>query len=316
MAWVRMDTGMKRDPRLWQLATALRKDVGATVGYVMNVLAELPEHARDGDLSNVPDEVLESWAMWPGKRGAFAAAFVAQLCDGRQVRAWEKHNGAALREADRSRERVRAFRERQRTEQDARRNGAPPANQSATDTSGNAFRNGDGNAFRNAERNRERYGTERNGVTTTTAAGAADTHTAGSAEPAVEPPGFAVAWAAYPTRAGGNPRTRAAKAYRARLAEGATPADMLAGVERYAAYCEATEKAGTEFVMQGATFFGPDRRWTEQYEAPDEYANDPAALAAIAARDKADADAIWIAERAAARANGVQTQATPVGVAR
>lgn len=110
MPWIRMDTAMKRDPRIWAMADTLKREPAAIVGYVLNVLAEFPEHAADGDLSAVPDALVEQWAMWPGRRGAFAAQFFAQLCDGRVVRAWEKHNGSAMRALGAARERMRVAR--------------------------------------------------------------------------------------------------------------------------------------------------------------------------------------------------------------
>jgi len=88
----------------------------------------------------------------------------------------------------------------------------------------------------------------------------------GSVPEAQEPEGFSAAWAAYPRRAGGNPKRKAASSYRARLRDGARAADLLAGVERYRQYCEATGKVGTEFVMQAARFFGPDRSYEDAWE--------------------------------------------------
>jgi hypothetical protein len=38
---------------------------------------------------------------------------------------------------------------------------------------------------------------------------------------------------------------------------------MLAGVNRYAGYVRATGSAGTQYVKQAATFFGPDRHFEE-----------------------------------------------------
>ncbi|MGH7649941.1 MAG: hypothetical protein ACREND_17660 [Gemmatimonadaceae bacterium] len=81
-----------------------------------------------------------------------------------------------------------------------------------------------------------------------------------------EPSGFAAVWAIYPHRAGGNPRPPALRAYRARIAEGVTHDDLLDGVRRYAAYCEATGRIGTEFVKMTATFFGRDRHYAEKWE--------------------------------------------------
>jgi hypothetical protein len=72
----------------------------------------------------------------------------------------------------------------------------------------------------------------------------------------------------YPRRVGGNPWGKAQKAISARLAEGATWPEMTAGVERYAAFCAATGKVGTEYVKQAATFFGPDRHYLDPWTPP------------------------------------------------
>ena len=68
---------------------------------------------------------------------------------------------------------------------------------------------------------------------------------------------FLVAKAAYPKRNGSQPWSRAWKAWRARLREGHTAKKMTEGVTRYAAHVEANGKAGSEFVLQAATFLGP-----------------------------------------------------------
>ncbi len=81
-------------------------------------------------------------------------------------------------------------------------------------------------------------------------------------------PDFETAWQAYPKRAGGNPKASAFKAWKARLKEGVKPDDMLEGVKRYAAYVRATGNAGTQYVKQAVTFFGPDRHFEESWLAP------------------------------------------------
>lgn len=81
-------------------------------------------------------------------------------------------------------------------------------------------------------------------------------------------PEFELAWQAYPKRAGGNSRAAAFKAWKARLKDGVKPESMLAGVQRYAAYVRATGSAGTQFVKQTATFFGPDLHFEEAWLAP------------------------------------------------
>lgn len=81
-------------------------------------------------------------------------------------------------------------------------------------------------------------------------------------------PDFEGAWQAYPKRSGANNKSAAWKAWCARLKAGVASEAMMAGVHRYAAYVQATGKAGTEYVKQAATFFGPDHHFDEAWDAP------------------------------------------------
>jgi hypothetical protein len=80
--------------------------------------------------------------------------------------------------------------------------------------------------------------------------------------------GFAECWDAYPKRAGGNSRSAAEKAYRSRIAAGATAEQLLAGTRRYAAFIRATDREGTEYVKQASTFFGPGEHYLEPWAPP------------------------------------------------
>lgn len=91
-----------------------------------------------------------------------------------------------------------------------------------------------------------------------------------------EPQGFSDCWEAYPKRAGGNSRKEAEKVYRARLKAGVLPADLLSGVQRYAAFIRATGKEGSSYVKQASTFFGPGEHWLEAYELPTGSSSTPA----------------------------------------
>ncbi len=81
-------------------------------------------------------------------------------------------------------------------------------------------------------------------------------------------PEFETAWQSYPKRAGGNSKAAAYKAWKARLKDGVKPEVMLEGVKRYAAYAKSTGNAGTQYVKQASTFFGPDRHFEESWLAP------------------------------------------------
>lgn len=81
------------------------------------------------------------------------------------------------------------------------------------------------------------------------------------------PAEFEATWQAYPRRAGGNPKVAAFKSWQARRKAGVPADDLHAGVVRYAAYIAATGKAGSEYVKQAATFFGPDEHFREPWQA-------------------------------------------------
>ena len=74
--------------------------------------------------------------------------------------------------------------------------------------------------------------------------------------------------AVYPKRSGSQPWMRAVKAANARIKEGATFDAMVEGAYRYAAYCEAIDNTGTQYVMQAATFLGPEQHFLEAWDPP------------------------------------------------
>lgn len=116
MNWIRMATTMKGDATVHRLAAVLTKgDVPKMIGHLQCVLAELPAHARNGDISGVPASLLEHWALWTGRRGQFDTEFRAAMCtDAGVIRAWDVHNGSAIREADRNAANARQYRQRKR----------------------------------------------------------------------------------------------------------------------------------------------------------------------------------------------------------
>ena len=76
-------------------------------------------------------------------------------------------------------------------------------------------------------------------------------------------------WANYPKRAGGNPKKPAFEQYLKRLKDGYTHEEMREGTLKYLAFCEATKKVNTEYVMQAKTFYGPSENFLEDYPIPD-----------------------------------------------
>lgn len=76
---------------------------------------------------------------------------------------------------------------------------------------------------------------------------------------------FEMFWQLYPKRAGSNPKSRAFRSYGARLSEGHTHEVIMAGEERMAVCIRAEKNEGTRYVLQAATFLGPDLRFLESW---------------------------------------------------
>lgn len=79
------------------------------------------------------------------------------------------------------------------------------------------------------------------------------------------PPEFESLWSAKPNRQGGNPKASAFNAYNARLRSGAKHEEIAAGLERYKQYLKEQQKENTQYVMQMATFLGPDEHYNEPW---------------------------------------------------
>lgn len=83
-----------------------------------------------------------------------------------------------------------------------------------------------------------------------------------------DPPEFLELKAIYPKRSGDQRWRKALQHCRARLKEGHAWDEILDGARRYAAWCKATDKIGTETVKQAATFVGTEKGFTEPWTPP------------------------------------------------
>lgn len=247
MEWVAIDVHIAGDAVTHRLADAFRLRVAEAAGLLTLAYAGMAQHAQDGSLSSVTDSQIESWAFWHGKRGAFATFFRAQLCDeAGTVRAWERYNGASIREAKAGRTRMREYRAKKKAERSA--NGTQDGTAYGT---GSVRHNLTGPDLTRPDQNISL--TPRKPATVR--------------EIPTDDPRFAAVWSLYPRRAGGNSRSDAYKQWRARIAAGVDPSEIEAGVRRYAAYCDAEKQTGTKYVKQGATFFGVGEHWSEPWSA-------------------------------------------------
>jgi hypothetical protein len=89
------------------------------------------------------------------------------------------------------------------------------------------------------------------------------------AKPSASEEAFEFAWSIYPKKPGTHSKQDALKQWKARVSQGKQPYDMVAGVKRYAAHCEAKGNTGGEFVMHASRFFGVSLQFELSWDIPD-----------------------------------------------
>lgn len=90
-----------------------------------------------------------------------------------------------------------------------------------------------------------------------------------------EPPDwFELFWDTYPPRAGDRKRAASEDKFKTRVKDGVDPRAIIAGAERYRAYCDATRKTKTELVQQATTWLN-NRAWLEPFEIPEDAPSPP-----------------------------------------
>lgn len=249
MGWVRIDDHFDEHPKMVQ--------VGPTVwGVWLASLAYANRNLTDGF---IPDGQVRRLTAFEGVRCAavtkvlVGSALWDRVDGGYRIHDYEQYQptkAEVLESRAKTADRIARWRER---------NAGNGVGNGVTHAVTNGVGNGVGNGVSNTAPKPKPNPKEKNNRNTTAADAA---HS------------FDEFWSKYPKRTGGNPKPRAEKAWNARIREGIDPADLISGVGRYATYVEATGKAGSEFVMQAATFLGPDRRWEESWEVGDRDTDD------------------------------------------
>jgi len=144
--WIRVHAQLVARPVVARCAEALRIDPYKAVGHLVTFWGAVAEHARGGHVGDVPDALLERWAGWTGKRGAFARWLRADHVDPQgRVNQWDEYQGKLEHRRELERQRIANKRE-------MLRNTSPTVAQPLQDV---------------ATRARERDGTERNEELTT-----------------------------------------------------------------------------------------------------------------------------------------------------
>lgn len=114
--WYRMHANLGDTKVLWRAVTFLGTSPGTAAGHLALFWGKVSQHCPGGDISQLPDAQLESWAMWDGEPGMFARFIREQHCTDGKVNDWEEFNGPLEERRRKERERKAAQRSRGRAQ--------------------------------------------------------------------------------------------------------------------------------------------------------------------------------------------------------
>lgn len=253
-SWLRLWHDMPTDPKWRTIARASGQRIGDVMSVFTFLMVDASANARERGRTQSfnAEDVATALDLNTPDVVAIVAAMQGRVMDGDRVMGWEKRQ--PLRE-DGSAERAKQWRDAKNAEKKGNSNAVQtgpnaPEQKRPLDADADADSEGIDTSLRSVSGRKQ-------------------------AKPKAEGKGytaeFEAAWAAYPRRPG-NSKADAFKAWRARCTAGASFETLTEGVKRYAAYCDATDKTGTEFVKLAATFFGPGDHyladWTFTPPAP------------------------------------------------
>ena len=235
--WIKVEPAIVNHPKTRQLAKFWGCHPYQVVGFLVALWGYCVEYQEDGNVDGLPSDVLEEFAAPCCPASGTVRDVLQQVglvdADGR-LHDWDEYTGELIERRRKDRERKRL--ERRKVKEIVRRTGRGQG-ADGRGTSGAIV---------------EQSSVRKTSLSTTSS-------------PNKYPEAFERVWSVYPTRAGGNPKRSAFRAWSARLKAGASAEELQAGVERYRRYCETMGKVGTQYVLHAATFFGPDEHFREPW---------------------------------------------------
>ena len=129
MNWIAVDCEIAEDPKTRAVCRLAAVPTNEGVGAVVRVFGKMRHKAKRGSLALFDSETINAWAGYHDAH-PFAAAFVAQFCDGkRKVISWMRYNGKMIAKGEKDVVRMRNYRKKKDLE---RQHGS--ANRSRTGT--------------------------------------------------------------------------------------------------------------------------------------------------------------------------------------
>jgi hypothetical protein len=226
--WIKMRADLRRHPKVVRMASALGADKFRVIGGLHAVWSLFDEQTEDGLLEGYSPKALDEEIAWPGFADAMQDIGWLEYDPeyGLFAPEFDEHNGQSAK---------RRAQETKRKRKERAAESGPHGDESLSAS--------------DADKKRTKSGLDKREESSSL-----------RSEDTAE---FELAWQAYPKRPGAS-KAGSLKAWRARRKAGAAADEMLAGVQRYAAFCAAS-KTEPRFIKQPATFFGPDEHFRSDW---------------------------------------------------
>lgn len=117
--WIRVHANLANKPIAHRASAALGVRRATAIGHLVLFWGNVSQHAANGAVAHYDDALLESWAMWEGKRGVFAKFLREHHFDAEgRVREWDDYAGALEHRRAVNRQHQQTYRERQRQQRE------------------------------------------------------------------------------------------------------------------------------------------------------------------------------------------------------
>ncbi len=228
--WIKMRVDLKTHPKTVRISSALSTDTFRVVGGLHAMWSVFDRHTIDGLLTGYTLEKLDEAISWPGFSQAVVDVdwLMFDVRRGVLMPEFIEHNGQSAKRRAEDQKRKRNAR---RDIEDVQTSSGENADKVRTETG------------LEKEKEKEYIKPIIDSVV--------DEH-------------FPTLWAAYPARPGKS-KANALKQYRARIREGVSPGQLLAGVTAYAAHCQRTG-LDAQFIKQPETFLGKGEHYLANWE--------------------------------------------------
>jgi hypothetical protein len=119
MTWLRIESDEIRSIRVTRLAQALSVPPVVALGHLTALFGAVLQHRPDGQIGNVPPDILALWGAWTGDASQFLTAVTATVTRRNRIDGWDVITGELANRRASNAGRQKRWRDKQKAEREA-----------------------------------------------------------------------------------------------------------------------------------------------------------------------------------------------------